>query len=36
VPDLDEKAEEDNPWLAELADEEADAEDGRSRFGRRR
>ncbi len=36
LPDLDEQAEEDNPWLAELADEEADAEDGRSRFGRRR
>ena len=36
LPDLDEQAEEDNPWLAELADEETGAEDGRSRFGRRR
>ena len=36
LPELDEQAEEDNPWLAELADEETGAEDGRSRFGRRR
>jgi len=36
LPDLDEQAEEDNPWLAELADEETGAEEGRSRFGRRR
>ena len=37
LPDLNEQAEDDNPWLAELTDQEADAEDGeRSRFGRRR
>ncbi len=36
LPDLDDQAEEDNPWLAELADEETGAEDSRSRFGRRR
>ena len=36
LPELDEQAEEDNPWLAELSDEETGAEDGRSRFGRRR
>ena len=37
LPELDDQAEEDNPWLAELADQESDAEGGdRSRFGRRR
>ena len=36
LPELDEQAEEDNPWLAELSDQETDAEDSdRSRFGRR-
>lgn len=36
-PDLESEAEEDNPWLAELADHEAGDEDtDRSRFGRRR
>ncbi len=36
LPELDDQAEEDNPWLAELSDQETGAEDGRSRFGRRR
>ncbi len=36
LPVLDDQAEGDNPWLAELGDEESDAEDGGSRFGRRR
>jgi hypothetical protein len=36
LPELDEQVEEDNPWLAELSDQESDEESDRSRFGRRR
>jgi hypothetical protein len=37
LPPLDQGAEEHNPWLAELADQETGGEGGeRSRFGRRR
>jgi hypothetical protein len=36
VPDLADVSEADNPWLAELADEEAGVDDAdRTRFGRR-
>ncbi|MET0736698.1 MAG: DivIVA domain-containing protein [Acidimicrobiales bacterium] len=36
LPELDEQAEEDNPWLAELSDQETEAENSdKSRFGRR-
>ena len=35
-PDLDQVSEEDNPWLAELSDEDGGSRRDRSRFGRRR
>lgn len=36
VPDLSEVSEDDNPWLAELSEEESGSRRDRSRFGRRR